>query len=540
MDAIDEDAINEDAIDEDAQASGPAATDTDGPFAKGIWRHAGEWADRVAIEEAGGRRRSFAELLDGADQVSAELAAKGVKPGDTVAAVMPNCIEFFTLYFATQQSGLYLTPVNHHLTWAEVSYQLSDSGSVVLVAHERFAEVARWAADDADIPTDRRLSVGGDVEGFAPMATKRTSPRTTVRRIPGEMMTYTSGTTGRPKGVRRPLGNGDLMPQLATMIAVTLGEHPEQGVHLVSGPLYHRGPNIPAISALHAGQTLIVIDRWHPELALQLIEKHQVTTGFMVPTMFHRLLALPDDVKRKYNTGTLQRVIHSAAPCPVEVKRGMIEWWGPVIYESYGATEGGGTTVGPLDWMRKPGTVGRPWAGAEVHVFDDDGEPCPPGVSGRVFVKSASPAFMYHQDWNKTLGSRMGDLITLGDVGYLDDEGFLFLNGRQSDMIISGGVNVYPAEIESVLLAHPEVRDAGVIGIPDEEWGEAVHAVVQLYEPASEEQEERLLEHCRKHLAAYKCPRSIEFRTELPRTEAGKLYKRRIRDEYWTGTGRQI
>jgi long-chain acyl-CoA synthetase len=190
--------------------------------------------------------------------------------------------------------------------------------------------------------------------------------------------------------------------------------------------------------------------------------------------------------------------------------------------------------------MRKPGTVGRPWAGAEVHVFDDDGEPCPPNVSGRVFVKSASPAFMYHQDWNKTLGSRMGDLITLGDVGYLDDEGFLFLNGRQSDMIISGGVNVYPAEIESVLLAHPEVRDAGVIGIPDDEWGERVHAVVQLYDTADETAKDRLLEHCRKHLAAYKCPRSIEFRTKLPRTEAGKLYKRRIRDEYWTGTGRQI
>jgi long-chain acyl-CoA synthetase len=505
--------------------------DLDGPFSKGIWRHGAEWAHRIAIQEADGRRLTFAELLAGADQAAGALAAMGVTPGQTVATMLPNRIEFFTLYFATQQSGLYLTPVNYHLTAAEVSYQLADSGSVLLVADERFADVARWAAADAGIPDDRLI----DAKDVA-----ATGPPTTQQRLPGEMMTYTSGTTGRPKGVRRPLGQGDLMPQLDTMIAVTLGDHPEQGVHLVSGPLYHRGPNIPAISALHAGQTLIVIDRWEPERALKAIDEYAVTTGFMVPTMFHRLLALPDDVKKKYDTSSLERVIHSAAPCPVEVKRAMIEWWGPVIYESYGATEGGGTTVGPLDWLRKPGTVGRPWAGAEVHVFDDEGHPCPPNVSGRVFVKSASPAFMYHQDWDKTLGSRMGDLITLGDVGYLDDEGFLFLDGRQSDMIISGGVNVYPAEIEAVLLAHPEVRDAGVIGIPDEEWGEAVHAVVQLYGSEDPTTGERLLAHCRQHLAAYKCPRSIEFREDLPRTEAGKLYKRRIRDEYWTGTGRQI
>ncbi len=526
--------MDKDAVDEEHAP-------TDDPFAKGIWRHAGEWSQRTAIQEAGGRRWTYADLLDGANRMSNDLAAKGVNPGDTVATMLPNCIEFFALYFATQQSGLYLTPVNHHLTWEEVSYQLSDSGTVLLVADERFAEVARWAAEDAGIPSDRRLSVGGGrIDGFTPLAESDHRSEPPEARCPGEMMTYTSGTTGRPKGVRRPLGKGDLMPQLDTMIAVTLGEHPDHGVHLVSGPLYHRGPNIPAISALHAGQTLIVIDRWEPEAALRLIEQHRVTTGFMVPTMFHRLLALPDDVRARYDTSSLQRVIHSAAPCPVEVKRAMIEWWGPVIYESYGATEGGGTTVGPLDWLRKPGTVGRPWAGAEVHVFDDDGNPCPPNVAGRVFVKSASPAFMYHQDWDKTLGSRMGDLITLGDVGYLDDEGFLFLNGRQSDMIITGGVNVYPAEIEAVLLAHPEVRDAGVIGIPDDEWGERVHAVVQLYETADDTAGERLLEHCRKHLAAYKCPRSIEFRDELPRTEAGKLYKRRIRDEYWTGTGREI
>jgi long-chain acyl-CoA synthetase len=522
--------------------------DVPAAFSKGIWRHGPDWADRVCIREAGlgsSRHITVGQLLGAAHRVSRALTDLGIGPGDTVAVMLPNGIELFELYFATQESGLYITPVNYHLTSEEVCYQLEDSGSALLVAHERFADVARWAADRAGLPGDRRLAVG-TVDGFTALTSalegRPAEPPEHPR--PGEMMVYTSGTTGRPKGVRRPLGQGDLMPQLETMVAVTLGDHPEGGVHLVSAPLYHRGPNIPAISALHAGQTLVLTDRWEPERALQLIEEHRVTTGFMVPTMFHRLLALPDEVRAGYDTSSLQRVIHSAAPCPVDVKRRMIEWWGPVIFESYGATEGGGTTVGPLDWLRKPGTVGRPWAGAEVRVFDDDGHECPTGVAGRVFVKSTSPAFMYHHDWDKTLGSRLGELITLGDVGYLDDEGYLFLCGRQSDTIISGGVNIYPAEVEAVLLQHPAVEDAGVIGIPDDEWGERVHAVVQLVAPPGREGADaivgELVAYCRRQLAAYKCPRSVEIRHELPRTEAGKLYKRRIRDEYWASAGRQI
>ena len=521
-------------------------TDADQPqtaeLHKGIWAHGAEWADRVAIKEAGGRQVTYGELLEGADAVAGALTSLGLVAGDAVAVMLPNCIEVFELYFATQQSGLYLTPVNHHLTSEEVDYQLEDSASAVLVADARFAQVARAAADRAGLRAERRISVG-EIAGFAPLASLLAGdlPPPPRPRIPGEMMVYTSGTTGRPKGVRRPLGAGDLMPQLETMISVTLGPHPEGGVHLVCGPLYHRGPNIAAISALHAGQTVVVTDGWDAERTLALIERERVTTSFMVPTMFHRLLALPPEVRARYDTSSLERVIHSAAPCPVEDKRRMIDWWGPVIYESYGATEGGGTTVAPLDWLRKPGTVGRPWAGAEVHVFDDEGHECAAGQAGRVFVKSASPAFMYHQDWDKTLRSRAGDLITLGDIGYVDEEGFLFLCGRQSDMIISGGVNIYPAEIEAVLLAHPEVADAGVFGIPDDEWGERVHAVVQLRQADPRgEVAAALLEHCRAHLAAYKCPRAVEVRDELPRTEAGKLYKRRIRAEYWSGTGRQI
>jgi long-chain acyl-CoA synthetase len=357
-------------------------------------------------------------------------------------------------------------------------------------------------------------------------------------------MLYTSGTTGRPKGVRRPLADvdPDTAAALASMLSGLFEIAPGDGVHLAAGPLYHAAPLAFGTGALHLGQTVALMDKWTPERTLQLIDRRRVTTTHMVPTMFHRLLALPDEVKARYDTSSLRNVIHAAAPCPVDVKRRMIEWWGPVIYEYYAATEGGGTYVNSQEWLEKPGTVGRPFPGATIKIFDDEGNELPPNEPGTVYMGSPLGQFEYHGDPEKTRASRRDGMFTVGDIGYLDDDGWLFLCDRKADMIISGGVNIYPAEVEAVLLSHPDVGDAAVLGVPDEDWGEAVKAVVQPAEGAAvgPQLEQDLLTYCRSKLAAYKCPRSVDFRSELPRYPTGKLYKRLLRDEYWQGRDRRI
>ncbi|MBV1893659.1 MAG: AMP-binding protein, partial [Ilumatobacteraceae bacterium] len=279
-----------------------------------------------------------------------------------------------------------------------------------------------------------------------------------------------------------------------------------------------------------------------PEGTLKLIQEWGVTSSHMVPTMFHRLLGLPDDVRAAADTSTLSSIIHAAAPCPVDVKAKMIDWWGPVIYEYYAATEGGGSYVNSAQWLERPGTVGCPFPGSTLKIFDDDGNELPAGEVGTVYMGTGRGEFEYYKDDQKTQESRRNGLFTVGDMGYLDDEGWLFLSDRKADMIISGGVNIYPAEIEGTLLAHPEVADAAVIGVPDDEWGESVKAVVQAKDPnrAGDEFAEELTVWCRERLAGFKCPRSIDFRAELPRYPTGKLYKRLIRDEYWEGTTRSI
>jgi long-chain acyl-CoA synthetase len=270
------------------------------------------------------------------------------------------------------------------------------------------------------------------------------------------------------------------------------------------------------------------MDRWKPETALALIEREKVTTCYVVPTMMHRLVRLPSTERARHDTRSLRYVLHSAAPCPVDVKRELIEWWGPVVYETYGGTEGGGTRVTPAEWLERPGTVGRPWPGAEIHILDETGAPCPPDVDGFVYIKPTSPNFEYFRDPGKTASIKMGGLHTLGDIGHVDDAGYLFLRGRRSDLIISGGVNIYPAEVEDALLSSPDVHDAAVVGVPDDEWGESVKALVipAAGIAADDELRARLMTHCRARLAGFKCPRIIEFRDTLPRTSAGKMYKR--------------
>ncbi|HET7722742.1 MAG TPA: AMP-binding protein, partial [Acidimicrobiales bacterium] len=358
----------------------------------------------------------------------------------------------------------------------------------VLVVHERYAAAATAAAGELTVPADRRFAVGS-IEGYRPYAevAEGQPGARPADRSSGTTMLYTSGTTGRPKGVRRPLPDADPNDAAAagSMLSMLFDIVPGPGAHLVAGPLYHAAPLAFGTGALHLGQTMVLVDRWTPEGTLRLIEEHGITTSHMVPTMFHRLLQLPEEERARHDTSSLRSVIHAAAPCPVEVKRKMIEWWGPVIYEYYAATEGGGAYVKPQDWLEHPGTVGQPFPGATLKIFDDDGNELGPGQVGTVYMGSPGGAtFEYFKDEEKTKANRREGLFTVGDMGYLDEDGWLFLSDRKADMIISGGVNIYPAEIEAVLLEHPAVADAAVLGVPDDEWGEQVKAVIQAKDPA--------------------------------------------------------
>jgi long-chain acyl-CoA synthetase len=356
-------------------------------------------------------------------------------------------------------------------------------------------------------------------------------------------MYYTSGTTGRPKGVRRPLpacspdDSAGMYAELLRLCGITASS---DDVHLCTSPLYHTAVLAFAGDALHGGQRVVLMDRWDAATALDLIARHRVTNTHVVPTQFHRLLALPADVRDAADVSSLRYVLHGAAPCPVDVKRRMIEWWGPVIVEYYGTTEGGGTVVTSGEWLDRPGTVGRPWPGAEIRILDDDSArnatadevPCAaPGTPGVVYIRLGDEPFEYHGDPAKTADGRRGEFFTVGDIGYLDDEGYLFLCDRIADVIISGGVNIYPAEIEGVLLAHDGVADAAVVGALDEARGERVVAVVEARDGASaDELADGLLAHCSQRLARFKIPTEFVFVDDLPRDPNGKLYRRRVRD----------
>jgi len=460
--------------------------------------------------------------------------------------VLPNCREVFELYLAVLQAGWYLVPINHHLVGPEIAYIVKDSDAKVLVVHERFGAECTRAVEELGFDPQRRFSVGA-LDGFADYASlKQGQPRSRPPgRTTGAVMNYTSGTTGAPKGVRRALPGTD--PDEAGLgfggMLLLFGLQPrDANVHLCGSPLYHTAVMVFAGGSLHLGHTVVLMDKWTPEGMLELIQRYRVTTSHMVPTQFHRLLALPEEVKRSYDVSSLRHVIHAAAPCPVDVKRRMIEWWGPVIDEYYAASEGGGTIVFPDEWMRKPGTVGRPWPISEVVVLDDEGNQLPPGQVGTVYMSMKAPDFEYYKDKEKTERNRVGRFFTVGDVGYFDQDGYLFLCDRKSDMIISGGANIYPAEIEAVLLGHPKVADAAVFGIPHEDWGEEVKAVI---EPApgvepGPELEAEILAWCEGRLARFKTPKSVDFVSEMPRDPNGKLYKRKLRDPYWQGRERAI
>jgi len=476
--------------------------------------------DRLAVIDTDGSRTTYGELLARVDQVSHGLRDRGLTTGDVVAGVLPNGLDAIVMLMATGQLGLYYVPVNWHLTQAEVAYILDDCDARLVVAGE--AEAA--AVPGAEIGTDR-LAAGQPA----------TAPE---ERAAGAVMWYTSGTTGFPKGVQRPLPGAapeSIVPLYTWFLGEVLDLRPGDGVHLVTSPMYHSAPCAHTQFALHLGHTVVIAPRFEPAAVLELIDRHRVTNAMMVPTMFHRMLRLPAEVRQRFDVSSLRQVIHTAAACPVAVKQAMMDWWGPVLYEYYGSTESTiAFAVRPHDWLARPGTVGRPAPTFEAKILDAAGEEVPVGEPGLIHVKSGLGAFEYRKDRAKTAASMRGEWYAPGDIGYLDEDGFLFLCDRRTDLIISGGVNIYPAEIEAALLEHPAVADVAVIGVPDEEWGQQVVALVEPAEGVTPGPEltARLLDHCGPRIAKFKHPRVIEYRERLPRTPTGKLSRSKVRQAY--------
>ena len=513
----------------------------------GFWKIATTRPDWIAVIEPDGTEISAGALLAGANQLVHGLRALGLGPGACVATVLDNSAAMIEVFLAAHQAGWYVTPVNWHLTAAEIAYILSDSEAAAVVSTPRVGDAASRACAEIDFPAAARFATGGALPGFRSIDELKAGQPSAAPdpRSAGASMTYTSGTTGKPKGVKRPLAPAppEVVATQQALFLSLFGVTPgSPGVHFVGAPLYHTAVLNFATNHLHLGHTLVLVDKWDPEGMLQLIEKHKVTSSHMVPTQFNRLLKLPDEVRAKYDLSSLSHIIHSAAPCPVDTKQKMLAWWGPCIYEYYAASEGGGTACTPSEWLEKPGTVGKPWPISEIRVLDDERKPVAAGTPGTVWIRMGNHKFEYHRDQKKTGDAWHEGFFTVGDAGYLDEDGFLFLCDRKADMIISGGVNISPAEIEAVLLAHPAVADAAVFGIPDEDWGEQVRAVIQPAAAANAgpDLSAALLAYASERLARYKLPRAIDFVAEMPRDPNGKLYKRKLRDPYWAGRERAI
>jgi acyl-CoA synthetase (AMP-forming)/AMP-acid ligase II len=479
-----------------------------------------------------GRTYTFGELRERTDQAVAMLASYGLRFGDHIALLFGNEADLFPVVTAAGRTGLYYTPINWHLTAEEATYVVGDCDARLLIASHDHRELADTIS--AALPGLRSVIIGGP----EPTPLPAISPDD-VAALPqdweGFAMFYSSGTTGRPKGilrepVRTPLGAETAINNLMQQL-YGLGS---DSVYLSTGPLYHAAPLGWSTSVQRAGGTAVVMERFDALQVLELIERHRVTHVQFVPTMMTRLLRLPEEDRRRFDLSSLRCVIHAAAPCPIDVKRAIIDWFGPIVWEYYAGSEGNGYfAISSADWLAHPGSVGHSLYGT-THILDDEGKPVPPGEVGTIWFEGTG-RFAYHKDPGKTAGAfNDHGWSTLGDVGHLDEEGYLYLSDRRVDLILSGGVNIYPQEIENALVLHPAVFDAAVIGLKDDEMGQRVFAVVQA-EPGVEtgpELAEELIAHCQQHLARFKCPREITFVEELPRLPSGKLLRRKVRDEF--------
>jgi len=503
--------------------------------------HARLTPDKPAVIMAeSGAVMTYAELNDRSNRLARYLYAQGLRRGDHIAIFMENNIRFVEVCWAALRSGLYFTTVNRYLPADEAAYVVQDCEARVLVSSLARAEVAGQLNDL--IPScPKRLMVDGVIDGWEPYedAIAAFPAQPLAEEFLGESMLYSSGTTGRPKGILRPLTNLGMTEggRLRLSRLDRYNGSPDM-VYLSPAPLYHAAPNAFVLSTQFMGGTVVVMERFDALNALRLIEQYCVTHSQWVPTMFVRMLKLPEDERTAFDLSSHRVAIHAAAPCPVEVKRQMIEWWGPILYEYYAGTEGSGSTfIESEDWLAHPGSVGRAALGV-LHVCDEEGRELPPGEAGTVYFEREEIPFVYHNDPAKTRAAQHPDHPTwsaLGDVGYLDADGYLYLTDRKAFMIISGGVNIYPQAIEDVLIAHPKVADVAVVGVPHAEMGEAVQAVIETAPGVAPSRAlaDELIAFARVRLAHYTVPRAIDFIDEMPRLPTGKLYKRGLRDEYW-------
>ena len=498
--------------------------------------HAAQTPDRMAIISEMGDR-TYAELNARANQLTRALRRAGLKAGDAVALLCSNRPEFVETIAACQRGGFRITPINWHLKGSEVGYIVDNCEAKAFLADVRFRDSAVEAAAMSQLSI-ANIAIGGEIPGFLDYEAIVAGEEQHNIEDPvlGTQMMYTSGTTGYPKGVFRR--EAPPVTPLQAKLAETAAFRPGD-VALVTGPLYHAAPlalnlNFP----LNAGVGCVIMDKWDAEHTLRLVHEHKITHTHVVPTMLHRMLSLDDATRAKYDTSSLRWILHGAAPCPTHVKARSIETFGPVVYEYYAATEGGGIFVDSHEWKDKPGTVGKPLPGVVVRIINDDGNVSAPGEVGTVYFQAPEKGrFEYFKAPEKTEGAYRGDDFTMGDMGYIDEDGFLYLTGRSAEVIISGGVNIYPVEIDQEVLEHPAVFDVAVVGVPNEEWGEEIKAVVQLeegYEP-SDALAAEIVAFAAGRLPGYKRPRSVDFTDDLPRMPSGKIVRRTVRDRYWEG-----
>jgi len=505
--------------------------------------HAQETPDKPAVIMAEtGETISYKELDATSNRFAQLYRAQGLQVGDTIGILLENHPQYFAAVWGAQRSGLIFVAISSRLTADETSYILSDSGARLLISSKRLVAIAdQLRVTNADVPQfifdeddDRNLKAALAEQADTPIADQR----------PGTDMLYSSGTTGRPKGIRIPLPESDDIAEVSPLSALAgaLFNFHKDCIYLSPAPLYHAAPLRWCMSVHRLGGTVVVMEKFDPEQALQSIEKYKVDVSQWVPTHFTRLLKLPDAVRLKYDVSSLTCAIHAAAPCPIPIKEAMINWWGPVLKEYYAGSEGNGFAfTDSQDWLEHKGTVGRA-LNCVIHICDENGEDVPVGEEGQIFFEGGGK-FTYHNDPKKTAeAANKYGYTSLGDIGKLDEDGFLYLTDRKSFMIISGGVNVYPQEIENLLVTHEKVADAAVIGAPDPDLGEKVVAVVQPLDMAhmGAELAAELEAYLRETLSGVKVPRQIDFREELPRHPTGKLYKRLLRDEYWAGKGSKI